>query len=166
MAKPVLPAATAQSKKLVCQNRRAKHDIVIENTFEAGLVLVGTEVKALRAGLAHLNEAYVQIVGGNAVLIGGHIGEYSHGNQFNHTPSRSRRLLMNRSEIDKLERKLGQGGITALPLSIYFDGRGRAKLEVGIGRGKSHSDRRQDIKTRDADREVARALQSRNRRNG
>jgi SsrA-binding protein len=126
-------------------------------------MLVGTEVKALRAGLAHLNEAYVQIVGGNAVLIGGHIGEYSHGNQFNHAPSRSRRLLLNRKEIDKLERRLAQGGATALPLSIYFDGRGRAKLEVGVGAGQSHRDRRQDIKAREADREVARVLQRRNK---
>lgn len=158
------PPAAGKKKILVCQNRRAKHDIVIEDRMEAGMVLVGTEVKALRAGRAHLNEAYVQIVSGNAVLIGGHIGEYSHGNQFNHAPSRSRRLLLNRTEIDKLERRLGQGGVTALPLSIYFDGNGRAKLEVGVGRGKTHSDRREDIKARDADREVSRALQSRNRR--
>lgn len=165
MAKPPPQAGSpAQIKKLVCQNRRARHDIAIEDRFEAGLVLVGTEVKALRAGLAHLNEAYVQITQGNAVLIGGHIGEYSHGNQFNHTPSRARRLLLNRKEIDKLERRLGQGGFTALPLSIYFDGRGRAKLEVGVGAGKTHADRRQDIKARDADREVSRALNSRNKR--
>jgi SsrA-binding protein len=164
MAKSPPPSGPgAQKKTLVCQNRRAKHDITIEERLEAGLMLVGTEVKALRAGLAHLNEAYVQIVGGNAVLIGGHIGEYSHGNQFNHAPSRSRRLLLNRKEIDKLERRLAQGGATALPLSIYFDGRGRAKLEVGVGAGKSHRDRRQDIKAREADREVARVLQRRNK---
>ena len=164
MAKSPPPSGPgAQGKTLVCQNRRAKHDITIEDRLEAGLVLVGTEVKALRAGLAHLNEAYVQIIQGNAVLIGGHIGEYSHGNQFNHTPSRTRRLLLNRKEIDKLERRLSQGGVTALPLSIYFDGRGRAKLEVGVGAGKSHRDRRQDIKAREADREVSRVLHRRNK---
>jgi SsrA-binding protein len=165
MAKPIpTPKSGTPSRILVCQNRRARHNIAIEEKFDAGMVLVGTEVKALRAGQAHLNEAYVQIVSGNAVLIGGHIGEYSHGNQYNHAPSRSRRLLMHRREIDKLQMRLSQGSITALPLSIYFDGNGRAKLEVGVGPGKGHADRREDIKTREANREVARVMTERNRR--
>jgi SsrA-binding protein len=157
------PPAAGVKRSLVCQNRRAKHDIAIEQRFDAGMVLVGTEVKALRAGQAHLNEAFVQVSGGNAVLINGHIGEYSHGNQFNHAPLRERRLLLHQREIDKLADLLSQGGRTALPLAIYFDENGRAKLELGVGRGKGHVDRRQDIKAREADREIQRTLRQRNR---
>lgn len=164
MAKPTPPPAAPGRKILICQNRRAKHLIAIEDRFEAGMVLVGTEVKALRAGHAHLNEAYVQVVSGNAVLVGGHIGEYTYGNQFNHAPSRSRRLLLHRREIDKLQQRLAQGSVTAVPLSIYFDPRGHAKLEVGVGRGKTHADRREDIKSREANREIARVLTHKNRR--
>lgn len=160
VANKAVQVASSQGRTLICQNRRAHHDIAVEERLEAGLRLVGTEVKSLRAGLAHLNEAYVQVISGNATLIGGHIGEYSHGNQFNHEPSRSRRLLLNRKEVDRLHEKLAQGGYTALPLSIYFNARGRAKLEIGLGRGKTHGDRRQDIKARDAQREVDRVMKT------
>lgn len=165
MTKPVHPPSnkTDKPRLLVCQNRRAKHVLAIEDTYEAGIALVGTEVKSLRAGQAHLNEAYVQIVNGQVVLIGGHIGEYSHGNQFNHAPTRSRKLLLNAREIAKLTQKIGHKGYTALPLSLYFNGRGIAKLEFGIGRGKGDVDKRHDIRDKEAVREVARVLRQRNR---
>lgn len=151
------PAARGK-EQVVCVNRRASHLLAIDEELEAGLVLAGTEVKALRAGHAHLSEAYVQVVGGQAVLVGGHIGEYSHGNQFNHEPGRSRRLLLHRRQVDKLMVQLGREGYTALPLRLYFNERGLAKLAFGVGRGKGHADKRQDIKAREAERDVARAL--------
>lgn len=145
-------------RTLICENRKARHTLAIEETMEAGIVLVGTEVKALRAGRAHLSEAYVQVVGGHVMLIGGHIAEYSHGNQFNHQPTRSRRLLLHRRQIEQLSMRLERQGYTALPLELYFNEVGLAKLSFGVGRGKGARDKRDDIKSRDADREVARAL--------
>ncbi len=147
---------------VICKNRRATHDYAIEERLEAGLVLVGTEVKACRAGQAHLNEAYVQVVGREAVLIGGHIAEYSQGNRFNHPVERSRKLLMHRNQIDKLHVKLREKGLSAIPLALYFKD-GRVKLELGIGKGKSSIDRRQDIKARESQREVERVMRGRTR---
>lgn len=149
-------AATAKvEKQLICQNRRALHNFSIDERLEAGVVLVGTEVKACRAGKAHLNDAYVQVMRNEAVLVGGHIAEYAQGNRFNHTPDRMRKLLMHRKEIDKLATRLHERGHTAVPLSMYFKN-GRVKIEIGVGKGKSHVDRRQDIKEREAQREIER----------
>lgn len=155
--------ARKAAEKYICQNRRALHNFAIEERLEAGLVLQGSEVKALRAGHAHLNDAYVQISRGEAVLIGGHIGEYAKATQFSHTATRSRKLLLHAKQIDKLARNIKEKGMTAVALSMYFSERGHAKLEVGVGKGKSEFDRRHDIKGREAQREVTRALRSKNR---
>ena len=144
----------------VCENRRATHVLQIEDRVEAGLKLVGTEVKSLRAGRAHLTDAYVQVMSGQATVIGMHIAEYSHGHHFNHPPTRSRRLLMHRKEIEKLEEKLTKQGYTALALELYFNESGIAKLLIGVGRGKGHRDKRDDIKAREADRDVARVMRT------
>src|SRR4051812_31110639 len=128
MAKPAT-VKTAAERQLICQNRRARHDFAIEERLEAGMVLTGTEVKSCRAGKAHLNDAYVQIIGDEAVMMGGHIAEYTQGNRFNHEPARSRKLLLHRKEIDKLSVKLRERGYTAVPMSLYFKG-GRVKVEL------------------------------------
>lgn len=150
-------AADADKRQVICQNRRARHDFTINQRLEAGVVLVGTEVKACRAGKAHLNDAFVHVHRGEAQLIGGNIAEYSFGNQFNHTPARTRKLLMHRREIDKLDTQLREKGFTAVPLSLYFKN-GRVKVEIAIGKGKSSVDRRQDIKARETQREVDRVF--------
>ena len=156
--------ADGDKRQVICLNRRARHDFTIHQKLEAGMVLVGTEVKACRAGKVHLNDAYVMVVKGEAELIGGNIAEYNYGNQFNHTPVRSRKLLMHRREIDKLDSQLREKGFTAVPLAMYFKG-GRVKLEIAIGKGKSTVDRRDDIKARETQREVERVFRrgSRNR---
>ena len=143
--------------QLVCKNRRAFHDYHIGDRFEAGLVLTGTEVKSCREGKAHLNEAYVHIVGSEAFLVGAHIAEYTAGNRFNHETARSRKLLLHRKEIDKLTIKVRQKGFTLVPLSLYFKN-GYAKLEIALAKGQVHRDQRQRLKERSADREIQRAL--------
>ncbi len=156
--------ADNDKRQVICQNRRARHDFTIEHKLEAGMVLVGTEVKACRAGKVHLNDAYVMVVKGEVELIGGNIAEYSFGNQFNHAPVRSRKLLMHRREIDKLDTQLREKGYTAVPLTMYFKD-GRVKVEIAVGKGKSTVDRRDDIKARETQREVERVFRrgSRNR---
>jgi SsrA-binding protein len=153
-------AAAQEGDKVVCENRRARHDYAIGERLEAGLVLLGTEVKSCREGKAHLNDAYVQVMRGEAWLIGGHIAEYHHGNRFNHEPQRTRKLLLHKNEIDKLEVATRQRGEIAVPLRLYFK-EGRVKVEVGVGKGKTHEDRRQDIKERDTRREMDRAMRRR-----
>lgn len=149
-----------ESRELICQNRKAKHDYAIGERLEVGIVLVGTEVKACRAGKANLNDAWVQIHRGEAFMMGGHISEYTFGNRFNHTPVRNRKLLMHRKEIDKLEVSMTQKGMVAIPLSMYFKD-GKVKVEVGVGKGKSHEDRRDTIKERETKREMDRAFRRR-----
>ena len=141
---------------MICQNKRARHDFAIERKLEAGLVLRGTEVKACRDGRAQINEAWVQVQNGEAFLVGSHIAEYKAGNRFNHPPERPRKLLLHKKEIDKLEVDTRQRGQAAVPLAMYFKD-GRVKLEVGVGTGKSHVDRRDDIKEREVRREMERA---------
>ncbi len=150
-------ASSDQQNKLVCENRRARHDYAIGERFEAGLVLVGTEVKSCREGKAHLNDAYVQVHKGEAFLMNGHIAEYHHGNQFNHEPLRTRKLLLHKHEVEKLDVATRQKGLSAIPTKLYFK-EGRVKVEVGLGKGKTHEDRRQDIKARDTRREIDRAM--------
>jgi SsrA-binding protein len=163
MTKKTAQGDRRAAQKYICQNRRALHNFAIEERLEAGLVLQGSEVKALRLGRAHLNDAYVQISRNEAVLLGGHIGEYAWANQFSHTATRSRKLLLHRREIDKLARSIREKGYTAVALSLYFTPGGHVKLEVGVGRGKSDVDRRHDLKAREADREMTRALRQKNR---
>jgi SsrA-binding protein len=157
-------APTKQAKtgdrQPICQNKRARHDYTIERRLEAGVALRGTEVKSCREGKAQIQEAYVQVVHAEAFLVGSHIAEYRAGNRFNHVPDRTRKLLMHRHEIDKLEVDICQRGDVAVPLALYFKD-GRVKLEIGVGRGKKRLDRRREIKERDVRREIERALRRR-----
>jgi SsrA-binding protein len=149
-----------QGIKVIARNRRARHDYHIEETFEAGLVLTGTEVKSLRAGRASLNEAFAQISGDELWLHGLHIPEYAQGTWTNHDPRRTRKLLLHRKEIDRLASQVAERGFTIVPLSLYFSG-GKAKVELALARGKRTYDKRHDLARRDAAREVDRALRRR-----
>jgi SsrA-binding protein len=154
MAKP----KTSLSDKIVSTNRKAFFDFAIEEKIEAGIVLVGTEVKALREGRLNLRDSYAAISNGKAVLHNCHIGTYSHGNQMNHDPLRPRILLLHKNEIARLMGKVQQKGLTLVPLRLYFNDRGRAKVELGLARGKKTYDRRETIKKREASREIDRAM--------
>jgi SsrA-binding protein len=143
--------------KLITSNRKARRDYEILETFEAGLVLTGTEVKSLRSGKASLAEAYARVQGDEVFLIGAHIPEYTHGNRQNHEPTRPRKLLLHRREIERLRGKVLEKGLTLVPLRLYWR-RGRAKLEFGLGRGKKAWDKRQDTAKREADREIDRVM--------
>ena len=149
--------AKEQGRKLVAQNRKARHEYTIEDTLEAGLVLTGTEVKSLRAGRASLVDAFAEISNGEVWLEHVHIPEYTQGTWNNHSPRRKRKLLLNRREIDKWERRVNERGLTIVPLSIYFKD-GRAKVEIALAKGKRSYDKRQAIATRDAQREATREL--------
>lgn len=138
-------------------NRRARYDYNIEESFEAGLVLTGTEIKSLRAGKASLAEAYARIEKGEAWLIGAHIAEWPGASRENHDPRRDRKLLLHRTQIDQLAGKTQAKGLTLVPLKIYVT-RGRAKVELGLGRGKKQYDRRRDIAARDARRAMEQAV--------
>ena len=143
--------------KQIASNRKAYHDYSIEDTWEAGIVLTGTEVKALRAGRASLVDGFAEIDGGEAWLIGVHIAEYSQGTWTNHTPRRRRKLLLHRSEIDRIERRTSEKGFTLVPLSLYFKD-GRAKVEIGLARGKRQYDKRQTLAEKDARRDIEREV--------
>jgi SsrA-binding protein len=143
-------------RKIVAQNRKARHDYAIEDVYEAGLVLQGTEVKSLRLGRTSLVDAYGRVRDGEIWLEGLHIPEYTQGTWTNHEPRRSRKLLLHRSEIEKLIGKTKESGLTLVPLSLYFSD-GKAKIEIALARGKRSYDKRQDMATRDANREIARA---------
>ena len=149
-------ASAASGDRLVAQNRKASHDYAILDTIEAGLVLAGTEVKSLRTGKASLQEAWATIENGEAWVLQLHIPPYEQGNRWNLDPVRRRKLLLHRSQIDKLRKALEQKGLTLVPLKLYFT-KGRAKLLLGIGRGKKSHDKREAIAERDAKREMDRA---------
>jgi SsrA-binding protein len=142
----------------VALNRRARHEFSIEDTFEAGIVLTGTEIKSIRAGKVNLADAYARIEHDEAWLIGAHIAPFEQANRYNHEPKRIRKLLLRRSEIDELLGKTKSKGLTIVPLRLYLTDKGRAKLELGLARGKQLHDRRRDIADRDARRDVAREL--------
>lgn len=150
-------------RTLVASNRKARHDYAILKTYEAGLVLAGTEVKSLRAGYCSLVDAFAQEREGELVLYNLHIAEYGFGSWTNHAPRRTRKLLLKRVEIDRILDRLragsgaGGGGLTLVPLSLYFSG-GWAKVELGLARGKRSYDKRQALAERDANREISRAL--------
>ena len=148
--------------KDVARNRKAFHDYHIEEKVEAGMVLVGTEVKSLREGRVNLRDSYVNIRGGEAFILNCHISPYSHGNIQNHEPTRTRKLLLSKREIAKLAAKVAQKGMSIIPLRIYFKG-SNAKVEVGLGKGKRFFEKREHIKEREAKKEISRALKSRNR---
>ena len=141
----------------IASNRKAYHDYSIEDTWEAGVVLTGTEVKALRAGRASLVDGFAEVEGGEVWMVGVHIAEYSQGTWTNHAPRRRRKLLLHRSEIDRIERKISEKGFTLVPLSLYFKD-GRAKVEIGLARGKRQYDKRQTLAEKDARRDMERAI--------
>ncbi|HMK43635.1 MAG TPA: SsrA-binding protein SmpB [Dissulfurispiraceae bacterium] len=147
---------------IVCKNSKAYHDYFVEDTVEAGVALVGTEVKSLRAGRANLTDSYVILKDNEALLLNCHISPYSHGNILNHDPVRTRKLLLHRKEIERLRGKLVQKGYTLIPLKIYFKGP-YAKIEVGLCKGKAQYEKREAIKEREAKREIDKALKSRSR---
>jgi len=150
----------SSDEKLVCVNRQARHNYFIDETYEAGLVLVGSEVKSLRDGKANLVDSYAQIRRGEAFLINAHISRYAGANQFNHEPTRTRKLLLHGREIERLTGKTKERGLTLIPLKLYFKG-GRAKIELGLARGKKLYDKRETLRRKVAEREVERSLKSR-----
>jgi SsrA-binding protein len=143
--------------KIVCQNRKAYHDYHIEDTVEAGIALLGTEVKSLREGKASLKESYVMIKEGEAFLLNCHINPYTHGNRMNHDPLRTRKLLLHRKELNSLAGKATEKGFTLIPLKIYFKD-SFAKVEIGLAKGKRLFEKRETIKAREARREIERAM--------
>ena len=152
-----------QGIKIAAENRKARHDYSIHETFEAGIELVGTEVKALRAGKANLKDAYAQITkSAEAYVYNLHISPYEQGNQFNHEPLRPRRLLLHRAEIRRLIGKVKEKGYTLVPLKLYFS-KGRVKLELALATGKKLYDKRQSLAEKDAKREMDRTMKERNR---
>jgi len=150
-----------RGQNVVATNRKARHDYLIEDTFEAGLVLTGTEVKSLRAGRASLVDGYAFIEGGEAWLDAVHIPEYSGGNWNNHPPRRKRKLLLHKAQILKISHKVAPGGYTIIPLQLYFSD-GKAKVEIAIAKGKREYDKRQTLREREATREAARAISAKN----
>ena len=149
-----------RGQKVVATNRRARHDYTIEDTYEAGLVLTGTEVKSLREGRASLVDGYAFVDGGEAWLDAVHIPEYLDGTWNNHAPRRKRKLLLHKAQILKIENKVKQGGYTIVPLQIYFSD-GRAKVEIAVAKGKREYDKRQALRERQDNREADRAMSSR-----
>ena len=152
MAKP-------SGEKLIVDNRRARHEYHLSDRVEAGLVLAGTEVKALRTGKATLQQAYAEVRGGEAWLVGLHVPEYTEGNRANHDPDRPRKLLLHRREIERLEDSVQQKGFTLVPTRLYFKD-GRIKVELALARGKELRDKRRDLADRDAKRQIERELKS------
>jgi SsrA-binding protein len=151
--------ARALGEKTIVDNRRARHDYHLSDKVEAGLVLTGTEVKALRDGKATLQQAYADIRDTEAWLVGLHIPEYGQGNRENHEPNRPRKLLLHRREIDRMYAQVREKGMTIVPTRLYFKD-GRVKAELALGKGKDLRDKRRDVSERDAKRDIERALKS------
>ena len=146
--------------KTVAENRKARHDFFIDAEFEAGMMLLGTEVKSLRAGRANIQESYASFENGGLFLINAHISEYGHGNRNNHEPMRPRQLLMHRKELNKLAAQIQRKGMTLVPLSMYFNDRGIAKVKLGLAHGKKQHDKRETEKNRDWQRQKQRLLKN------
>ncbi len=159
MARP--KPKTFDKQKTVAENRRARYDYHIEDTFEAGLALQGTEVKALRAGHATIAESYAEVRDNAVWLVNANVPEYSHGNRLNHEPKRPRKLLLHTREINRLFGAVERKGMTIVPLSVYFNGQGRAKVELALAKGKQSHDKRASIKDRDWKRDKARLMRDR-----
>ena len=151
----------SEESKVIAVNRKAWHDYEILETLEAGIALQGSEIKSIRAGRANLRDAYVQVRDGEAWLLDAHISPYSHGGYSNHEPTRPRKLLLHKDEIARLAGQVAQRGYTIVPLRLYLNKRGRAKVEIGLVRGKKEYDKRQAIAKREADREIQRSLKER-----
>ena len=156
MARP--KPATFEKTKTVAENRRARFDYYIDEVFEAGIALTGTEVKSLRFGEGSIAESYAEVKDGQVWLINSNVPEFSHGNRFNHEPKRPRKLLLHEREINRLTGAVERKGMTLVPLSVYFNGRGRAKVELALAKGKNAADKRQTTKEREWKREQGRLL--------
>lgn len=152
-----------REQRTVAENRRARFDYAIVETMEAGLCLTGSEVKSLRLGRVNLRDAHALVREGEVFLLNAHIAPYEQANRMNHDPTRSRKLLLHRREIDHLEGRVRQQGLTLVPLRVYFTPRGLAKVEIALARGKRRYDKRQSMAERDAQRQIARALRQRQR---
>jgi SsrA-binding protein len=160
MARPQVSKAGTKIK-VVAENRRARYDYAIDEVFEAGIVLVGTEIKSLRFGTGTIADSYAEARDGQLWLLNANIPEFSHGNRFNHEPKRPRKLLMHQREISKLSGAVTRGGFTLVPLSIYFNDRGRAKVELALAKGKKAHDKRESEKAKDWAREKSRLMRDR-----
>ena len=147
-----------KGRKLIAQNKKARHDYSIEDTYEAGLVLSGTEVKSLRFGEGSIAESYAEVKGGEVWLVNSNVPEFSHGNRHNHEPKRPRKLLLHEREVAKFHGLVERKGMTLVPLSIYFNSRGRAKVELALAKGKQNHDKRDTIKERDWKRDQQRIM--------
>lgn len=156
MARPT--HAQFDKKKVVAENRRARFDYFIDETLEAGIMLTGTEVKSLRFGEGSIAESYAEVKNGEVYLVNSNVPEFSHGNRYNHEPKRPRKLLLHRREVDRLQGAVERKGMTLVPLSVYFNGRGRAKVELALAKGKNVADKRATIKERDWKREQSRIM--------
>jgi SsrA-binding protein len=150
--------------KVITTNRKARHDYFILETMEAGIVLVGTEVKSLRAGHANLKDSYAGIEDGELYLYNAHISPYEMGNRFNHEPTRTRKLLMHAGEIKRLLGKTREKGLTLVPLRLYFSDAGKVKVELGLARGKKTIDKRRAIAERDAKRDIRREIREKEKK--
>jgi len=150
----------AENVKIITDNRKARHDFHIEETYEAGIVLAGTEVKSLRAGRANLKDSYARVDNGEVFLYNAHISPYEQGNRFNHEPLRTRKLLMHKHEIRKLIGRVQEKGLTLVPLKMYFKN-GKAKVQLALAKGKKLYDKRDDMAARDAKREMEKAFRER-----
>ncbi len=150
-----------EKTKIVAENRRARYEYFLEQFFEAGIALTGTEVKSLRFGEGTIAESYAEVKDGQVSLINANIPEYNFGNRFNHEPKRPRKLLLHEREIEKMKYGVGREGMTLIPLSIYFNSKGRAKVELALAKGKKLHDKRETSKERDWKREQGRLLRDR-----
>src|ERR687889_2221755 len=158
MSKPLPPRF--DKKKIVAENRRARFDYFVDERLEAGIALTGTEVKSLRWGEGSIAESYATVDGEEVWRINSHIPEYSHGNRLNHEPRRQRKLLLKNREIAKLQGAVARQGLTLVPLSLYFNGSGKAKVELALGRGNKAHDKRETVKERDWKREQHRLMRA------
>jgi SsrA-binding protein len=150
-----------ETDQIAAENRKARHDFHLLETFEAGVALLGTEVKAIREGRANLRESYCRLSDGQAYLLNAHIGQYSHGGSASHDPLRPRKLLLHRTELNKLLGKTTERGLTIVPLKLFFSRKGRVKLEIALAKGKKTIDKRETIKRREAERETRAAIKTR-----
>jgi len=155
------PRPAQEKVKIVAENRRARFDYAIDQVFEAGIALTGTEVKALRFGEGSIAESYAEVKGGEVWLINANVPEFSHGNRHNHEPKRPRKLLLHEREINKMFAAVMRQGMTLVPLSIYFNPRGRAKIELALAKGRKAHDKREYVKEKEWKREAARILKER-----
>ncbi len=159
MARP--KPATFDKTKVVADNRRARFDYEIDTVYEAGIALTGTEVKSLRFGEGSIAESYAEVKGDEIWLINSNVPEFAHGNRFNHEPKRPRKLLLHEREIRKLHGAVARDGMTLVPLTVYFNARGRAKVELALAKGRKAHDKREHIKERDWKRDAARIMRER-----